>query len=340
MVDLQINYIHHQQLSSFYVGVELLRQAGKIKVDFKFDAGSNSLPLLYGHLNGKSFCIDCLDGLNWILGSKEDNLGYFKSQINADFIFKRSFSPDLISLKPNSHVRPFGFNHALGLTFFPKIYQFSQFLKNPYWSSRYYRLLAGYFDYRTFEVEPILPKNIKIFFQVRLWDPDEAKDLLNADMRTQINNFRVNCVRALKMYFPNFFLGGVADSFYARQICPDLILDSDHTRREYYFSLLRQSSIGIATTGLHNSIGWKMGEYIAASRAIISEPLYYHVPGDFETGKNFLGFTSVDELIMQVDKLLTKPTVIQEMMNENFKYYNQYLRPDQLVWNIIKQIQE
>lgn len=340
MVNLQINYIHHQQLSSFYVGIELLRQAAKIKVDFKYDSAASSLPLLYCHLNGKRFCIDCLDGLNWVMGSQEDNLQYFKSEINADFIFKRSYTPMLNQLKPSTKVLPFGFNYPMGLRYQPKIYQFRQFVSNPYWMLRYHRMLSGYFDFRTFEAKPILPKIPKVLFQVRLWDPSDAKDPENQSQRTRINQFRIDCIRALKNQFPAYFLGGVTDSEYARLVCPDLILDKDRTQRNSYFSFLRKSAIGISTTGLHNSIGWKMGEYIAASKAIVSEDLCYRVPGNFQPSQNYLSFKNTDELLIQIDRLLSRPYETLEMMQANHLYYQNFLSPEQLVWNILKQIQE
>jgi hypothetical protein len=227
----------------------------------------------------------------------------------------------------------------MGLAYQLNFSHFSQFLNNPYWTIRYFRMLSGYFDYRTFEVEPILPRNPKIIFQVRLWDPADAKDPVNGEQRIRINQFRVDCLRSLKNNFPKLLIGGVADSVFARQFCPDLILPIHRVNWNAYFSLIRKSAIGISTTGLHNSIGWKMGEYIAASRAIVSEELNYQVPGGFESGKNYLGFSKTDQLLSHVESLVTNPAEILKMMKENYMYYHHYLRPDQLVWNALKQIQ-
>ncbi len=94
----------------------------------------------------------------------------------------------------------------------------------------------------------------------------------------------------------------------------------------------------MATTGLHNSIGWKFGEYVAASRAILSEPLIYGLPGNFEHGKNYLPFNNEDELLHKTYSLLKNKDELLDMMNSNFHYYNNFLRPDKLVLNTLLKI--
>jgi hypothetical protein len=76
-VKVSIDYSHNQQLSSFYVGFELLRRKGLIDLSYSF-SGSKSA-FLFGSVSGKTFCIDCLDGNNWIVGDEQINLEYFRS---------------------------------------------------------------------------------------------------------------------------------------------------------------------------------------------------------------------------------------------------------------------
>lgn len=336
---LTIKYSHNQQLSLFYVGLELLRRSKKIKykLDF-FNAKSNNSAVLFGEINRKTFCIDCLDGYNWINGTLEENLSYFKNSISADFIFKRNINPDLSNLLPGCSFFSFGFNYAVGLNIFSNKKFLIGFLNNPYWILRYWRLLSGYYDYTTFENKPEIKKTQTILYQVRLWDPKSAKDKFNQEQRNQMNSFRVACVKALKKHFPSRAIVGVEDSDYARSVCPELIIPKKETSRNHYFNLIRESAIGVTTNGLHHSIGWKMGEYIAASRAIVCERPYFLFPPNFYEGQNYLGFSTPEELLIQVDQLLTYPKKIEEMMCSNQEYYLNYQRPDKLVWNIFSQI--
>ena len=94
---------------------------------------------------------------------------------------------------------------------------------------------------------------------------------------------------------------------------------------------------GLASTGLHQSSGWKIAEYLAAGRAIVSEPLCYEVPGPFQAGENYLTYTSADGCIEQIRTLLAHPEQILQMGQRNRAYYDTWLRPDQIVTKALEQ---
>ena len=103
-------------------------------------------------------------------------------------------------------------------------------------------------------------------------------------------------------------------------------------------NIVKSSDICIATTGLHKSIGWKFGEYVAASRAIVTEKLHYEIPGDFKSGINYLEFSSEDELVHSIKKLIEDKCLRYEMMKNNHNYYLEYVRPDKLIMNTLTQV--
>lgn len=335
----QLNFINHQQLSSFYVGCELLQNQKRISFDFNFGNVKDTLsPILYGMFGSSSFAIDCMDGYNWIRGSQSENLIYFKENVNVDFLFKRNYDHLIVDLIPKIKVLPFGFNSPLGLKYPSGLSLLKNFSKNPYWAIRYCRLLSGYYDYRTFECSSVQSTPMRILYQVRLWDPSSTQDVHNKSARTQMNQFRIDCVRLLKSSFAKYCIAGVEDSHLSREICPDLIISAEETSRKNYFKLIRNTSIGVTTNGLHNSIGWKMAEYIAASRAIVCEKPYFLFPSHFIKGQNYESFTTTEELGVILEHMLSKPKVTNDMMRENQDYYETYQRPDRLVWNILNQI--
>lgn len=94
-------------------------------------------------------------------------------------------------------------------------------------------------------------------------------------------------------------------------------------------------NICIATTGLFGSIGWKFAEYVAGSRAIISEPLNYSIPGNFTNGVNYYDFLNKDDLLNNIQTLLSNKDIVKNMMYNNFLYYNQYVKPENLVLNTL-----
>ena len=110
------------------------------------------------------------------------------------------------------------------------------------------------------------------------------------------------------------------------------------TQRYNFINLINRSLICITSTGLHRSIGWRFGEFVAAGKAILSEPLHFAIPGNFQEGKNYLSFNSIDEVVDKCDDLLCNPDKIHAMEYENFYYYFHYLKPDILILNTLKQI--
>ena len=102
--------------------------------------------------------------------------------------------------------------------------------------------------------------------------------------------------------------------------------------------VVKNSDICIANMGLHRSNGGKLPEYVAASKAIISEKLHYEAPGDFANGKNYLEYQTVDECIGNIYYLMNNPHKRYQMMLNNFKYYHDYLRPDRIILNALYQV--
>jgi hypothetical protein len=86
------------------------------------------------------------------------------------------------------------------------------------------------------------------------------------------------------------------------------------------------SDICIGSMGLHKSIGWKTGEYVAASKAIINEKLKYEMPGDFKDGINYISYNTVNECFNAVDYLISNPDIVYKMKCANHRYYKKYLK--------------
>ena len=154
-----------------------------------------------------------------------------------------------------------------------------------------------------------------------------------------VNEMRAACIRAARAEFGDRFYGGFAiDDFTRREYGDCLLPDQEASERRAFLARVRDSAVCVATTGLHGSIGWKMAEYVAASRAIVSEPLRYEVPGGFAAGRNFLEFTSLESFIASVERLLRDVSLREDMMRANWEYYWRWVRPDAQVMRTLERI--
>ena len=99
---------------------------------------------------------------------------------------------------------------------------------------------------------------------------------------------------------------------------------------------MKRSAVCVASAGLHGSTGGKFGEYAAAGRAIVSEPLRYTVPGPFAAGENYLEYTTPEECVEQVRFLLAHPEKIRAMQENNRAYTRDWLTPERLIRNTLE----
>lgn len=255
---------------------------------------------------------------------------------NCDYYFKRSYSQERIqSLLPSLayKIRPTGLWYQVSPRSYPFPLTFRERLLNLIGIKSY-----SWFTQEKFEEIPkYKPNNLRILFFTRLWEPTLNDEDLNSE-RNLINNMRISLIRELKKIFGNSFYGGLYDMELSRKLAPDLVLPKYRTIKNNYLELMHKCDICIGSMGLHQSIGGKTGEYVAASKAIINEKLHYEVTGNFSDGVNYFSFNSIDECIKSVDYLYHSPKQVFEMKMANLKYYSEFLEPTILVRKTLENV--
>jgi hypothetical protein len=273
----------------------------------------------------------------------------------CDYYFKRSYLPERHQQHKEAHkLRPLGLNYP--------VYATGDFAcRRCFWAwltdksnghrdailltARNCRLLGDLFlrsngrhtcSLRTLEAIPRNSAEPFVLFLTRLWNPEGC---LRQDLkleREKINTMRVNCIRGLRREFGRRFVGGVEPTDFAIREFPECVADSRMTLKREYLRTVKMASVCINTLGLRQSNPWKLGEYVAMSRAIVSEPLVHTVPGDFDPGKNYLEFDTVDGCLEHATRLMENSQQRYEMMLDNHAYYHSFLRPDMLIWNTLQ----
>jgi len=189
--------------------------------------------------------------------------------------------------------------------------------------------------------DPGLPP--RVLFMAGLWDPASIgrHDPSRVPEFEAINRTRAGCVRQLRAALPGAFYGGVQHSAFARREAPDALLpDGGVSSKRRYLERVRQYPICVATTGLHGSNGCKLGEYVSLSRAILSEPLQYVLPGEFLPGRNYLPFETPEECVREASRLVTDHALRAAMMRSNWDYYNAWIRPDAMAAHVVRTVLE
>jgi hypothetical protein len=338
-------------LTQLYTGFGLLAKRGMIQVTFTKDKGYKA-----GVLAAPKLKVVINDSLRVLYDACDDGRIHESELADYDFYFKRSFRPDTVArLRESAKVHPLGLNYAV---YGPG----DQGMRRSFWSFqadqtstksaflvqfvRSNGLLSELLSANQsrancsvehFESLPRCTAEPRILFFTRVWDPGRisSKPAL-VEERQAINAMRAACVRLLRKEFGALFQGGIEPTEYARQQFADCLATDQQTRKGNYLRALRQAEITIATMGLEQSNGWKLAEYVAGAKAIVSEKLQYAVPGDFTRGQNYLEFSSPDECVAHVAELVQNPAKRYQMMLRNYGYYHTHLRPDLLIWNTLQ----
>ena len=327
--------IHH--LSQIITGFLLLKEQGwDVKLmdrsqdrDFPF----YDLPVALVRYRDKQVIYDMWDGY-------QNPEGIKKGLEICDFYFKRSFSAE-----KNQTLFPEYAEKIYPLGLFYRVIHPQSPIQEPRWKEAA-KLLMGrtperYFVPNVFEGSPTNQANnsVKILFQTQLWNSNDPTLSQQAnEERRDINNMRISILRVLRQKYGKAFIGGLSDTALSRSIAPDLIIPKKYTERKNYLKLVHSCDICIGSMGLHESIGGKTGEYVAAAKAIVNESLHYSLPGDFLPGQNYLPFTTAQECIDAVQQLVDSPDRRYAMQQANQQYYQHYLKPDILVKNTLDQI--
>lgn len=320
-------------LSYLYTGFGILSKLGLIKTTLNKDKNYK--------VYGKQGLMVTLNNKTKIFYDMLDGAEIYESFLNqCDFYFKRSFDPALHQKK----IKPLGLSYPVtsntdyshkrfvwGLKHTRNIRNFLQVLRNQL-------LLRNKYKIDKYEGYPHYRKNPKVLFLARLWDYRQIDNNIKKDEWIYINSMRADCIRNLRKEFKEAFTGGVYPNNIALEKYRDIVVEKSMCEKSNYLQLVRDSSICIATMGLYKSTGWKMAEYIAGAKAIVSEKLYYEPYGAFENGKHYLEFNSAEDCVEKVLTLYRCPRKCFEMARANYLYYHECLRPDILVWNTLNEV--
>jgi len=355
--------LNSRHIAQVYSGLYDLAKEGKINLEFtsrvdnriKTSVRNSVLCIqISDSENGqmRTVCFDMFDGCE---------ISSLERLKLCDVYFKRSYYGkyiDTLDLVDRTKVFPYGLNYECRsrnesdalkrlLIFHAANNSFSKSPKNfledflgelvGHWLLKYDIGILGLkpLSIGEFLAQPTEPAELKILFQTRLWTPQECPRISEGRLK-EIDDMRVNTVRSLRKRFGAQFIGGLIPNDLSKQHYPDLCIAIEQTNRRNYIDLVKKCLVCVTTIGLHDSIGGKLPEYLAASRCIVTEPLKYQLPVSLIEGKNYLSFSTPEECVGACERLFTDPKFADQMRLENHKYYLNEVEPSALVYKRLK----
>jgi glycosyltransferase involved in cell wall biosynthesis len=104
---------------------------------------------------------------------------------------------------------------------------------------------------------------------------------------------------------------------------------------ENYIRNTKLSAIAFNTPAVHNCHGWKLGEYLAMGKAIISTPISNQLPEALVHGKNIHIISNKDELKDALESLLINEKYRKLLEDGAKAYFSKYASPRRVIEAIL-----
>ena len=149
------------------------------------------------------------------------------------------------------------------------------------------------------------------------------------------NQFIVACSENKNIRFEGgFFVPKSIDSTDI-EIAKNLSFNSFLSNSEY-MRKIKQSIFVFNTPAVHKCHGWKLGEFLAMGKAIITTPFYNDLPFQMEHSKEILIVNNEKE-IREAVQLLWEDKKLRKTLERNAKqYYDTYASPYKVIQHVVK----
>lgn len=182
---------------------------------------------------------------------------------------------------------------------------------------------------REFRWRPDAPSAAGVFFITRL-----HKSRVDCQEMEHLTTQRVELVARLRQAFGRRFVGGVVRDALSEKRCPKSLLITKVSRREF-IAMLRNTDIFVSTLGVGQSTPWKLGEALASSRCVLTEPLHFDLPQPLVEDIHLRVFRGVEDCVEKASALLEKPEFVGEIKRSAWDYYQKNVRAEALVEQVL-----
>lgn len=176
----------------------------------------------------------------------------------------------------------------------------------------------------------ICPSEGYVFHASTLWSHDNCMQLTNP--------YRATFIRTCRSLSDIQFEGGLVKTHGKIPAdYTDVTTDKRYTLDEY-FEKTMHSMFVFNTPAVHQCHGWKLGEYFAMGKAIVSTPISNRLPFPFEDGNHLLVVHDHDELVAAIIRLSKDEDLRQRLEASSRNIYKQYSSPVAVMHHVISKI--
>lgn len=167
-------------------------------------------------------------------------------------------------------------------------------------------------------------ENNYVFFQSTLWTNNKDN---NND--AEVNMRRANFIRAIKKQNNIHFEGGLLANKSSSKGIFDDVVTHRHVPMNEWIEKIKKSTIVFNTPAFWNCHGWKLGEYLALGKCIISTKLFNDLPSPLIHGEHihFVDDT-IESMEFAIKYIVEHPEYRLHLENGAREWWNKYGTPE------------
>ena len=250
--------------------------------------------------------------------------------VNANFnLTPKQYHPKLVSLAPSFGIRVWGIANTI-LFAFSNLVKTTRYTRESFsyrkFLGKYKRMYTLRLPYKSYEKSRTIDiKNDYIFFLSTLWYNDEWNKNDEG-----VNKTRANFIRACKDIKTIDFEGGMVSSKLSQssnRLFADCLYHKTIAMKTWLYKTCK-SFVVFNTPAFWNCHGWKLAEYLALGKAIVSTDLSNDLPAPLINGENIHITDNSQEAIGEAITFIMNNIEYRDKLGNNARrYWEKYGTP-------------
>ncbi|MBF4465638.1 glycosyltransferase [Flavobacterium sp. LC2016-12] len=247
---------------------------------------------------------------------------------------KVNYNPANLKFENVNKIRPIGPSFGIRIwNFFEMFYylvlNFFRFKKS---ISNKREFIANYWrQYKRFSLKKyenkIASSKNEVFFMNSLWKQEP-----------ETNKNRAMFIKVCKDSTKVHFEGGFAARKNGNNFGYENFVYSKRISLGLYLKKNKQSAFVFNTPAVLSCHGWKLAEFLALGKAIISTPHYNRMPADLINGKHVIYVSDPDQLKEAIEKLVSDIDYKKSLEKQSREYFDHYLAPKKVISRLLENV--
>jgi glycosyltransferase involved in cell wall biosynthesis len=249
----------------------------------------------------------------------------------SDVYGKVNYRKEQVSAELNSKIVPIGPSFAIKIWNFPELiyhlfFNYQKVRKQIFMKENFFK---NYWrQFKRLPLKEYKPRNEVqvnyIYFISSLWKKEN-----------RVNESRAEFINACKNVNGLIFEGGFAPRSDDKTLGYDNLI-SPRIKVSEYLKKIKKSVLVFNTPAVQNCHGWKLAEYLALGKAIVSTEMFNEFPEEMKADKH-LYILSKNEYIEEVILRINQDPDFRLSLEENGRiYYEKNLKPERVINRLIE----